>query len=187
MFIAVAFLTAESCSAPPTIPPTAAPATVFAILAAVPFMLTFEVKPASEFNCGYEAKVFISERRMDEYHLLCSFDVQGCGENAAGGLILTDVNFDGINDILVCQGHFGAQGMVRYACYLGSNGAFELNESFSEIANPSLDTKNRRVLSTWRNRAASHSWAMYSYISGEFIETDRLTQEPSSILLQKPP
>ena len=88
------------------------------------------------------------------------------------------MNFDGQKDFLVVQGHFGSQGMVKYTCFLASGGTYELNESFSHIANPSLDVQNQKVLSTWRNWAASHSWAMYSFIKGKFTETDRLTQEP---------
>ena len=130
------------------------------------------------FYEGYEAKVFLSEIRNDAYYFLNSYPVQGRIGNASGGLILTDINFDGHKDILVSQGHFGAQGSVTFACYLGSDDTYILNDSFSKIANPALDVQNHRILSTWRNMAVSHSWAMYSYINGQLIETDRLTQEP---------
>ena len=138
----------------------------------------YEVKADSEFDFWYEAKIFISEKINDDYHFLYSLDIPGRIGNVSGGLMLTDVNFDGQKDILVSQGHFGNQGLVTFACFLGINGTYKPNESFSSIANPSLDIQNQKVLSTWRNWAASHSWAMYSYIKGEFIETDRLTEEP---------
>ena len=34
------------------------------------------------------------------------------------------------------------------------------------------------VLSTWRNSAASHSWAMYTYTDGVFIDACQLTRMP---------
>lgn len=130
------------------------------------------------WDSWYEAKILISEKRNGEYYFLNSLDVPGRIGNVSGGLILADANFDGLKDILISQGHFGAQGLVTYACFLNYDGTYKLCESFSEIPNPALDEQNKKVLSTWRNWAASHSWAMYSYIDGEFIETDRLTQEP---------
>ena len=128
-----------------------------------------------------ETMVFISEKRDNEYYLRESLDVFGCFNRTTGGLILADVNFDGRKDILVSQGLFGTQALVRFACFLGCEETYELNESFSNISNPALDTENRKILSTWRNWAASHSWAMYSYENGEFIETIRLTSQPEEI------
>ena len=89
-----------------------------------------------------------------------------------------DVNFDGKNDILLWLGHFGNQGLIRYACYLNIDDEFVECPSFSEIANPAVDEANQVVLSSWRNWAASHSWAMYYLIDGEYTETERLTEEP---------
>ena len=126
----------------------------------------------------YETKVFISEMRNNEYHFLDVINMTNRIVNASGGLILADANFDGQKDILVLQGHFGAQYAAVYDCFLSDDGTYKLNESFSKISNPALDYQNKQVLSTWRNWAASHSWAMLSYIDGEFVKTDSLTQEP---------
>ena len=138
----------------------------------------YEINDGSEFDFWYEAKVFVSEKREDEYYFLYSYEVTGRIGNASGGLILKDINFDGQKDILVSLGHFGNQAFVKFTCFLKKNETYELNKSFSKITNPSLDMQNQQVLSTWRNWSASHSWAMYSYICGEFIETDSLTEEP---------
>jgi len=126
----------------------------------------------------HEAKVFVSEKKEGEYYLLQVLDVPGRIGNAFGGLIIADVNFDGQRDILVLQGQFGNQGAATFACFIYDNGVYKLNESFSEIPNPAIDNKNSRILSTWRNWAASHSWAMFSYIDGEFIRTNMLTTSP---------
>jgi len=132
-----------------------------------------------------EVQLFLSERRNSDYFFLKSYPIQDRLPNISGGLIITDVNFDGYKDILVAQGYFGAQGLVKYTCYLCSDDTYILNESFSEISNPSLDITNSKVLGTWRNSAASHSWSMYSYINGAFTEIERLTQEPKILKTTK--
>lgn len=87
-----------------------------------------------------------------------------------------DVNFDGVNDILLCLGHFGNQGLIAYKCYLADGGAFKLCPSFAGIANPSVDSDTRVVRSQWRNYAASHSWGIYRYQDDAFIMTECLTE-----------
>ncbi|MDR1617192.1 MAG: hypothetical protein LBR98_09320 [Syntrophomonadaceae bacterium] len=128
----------------------------------------------------YETKIFVSEKRNGAYYFLENLDVPGRIDNAAAGLIITDANFDGRKDVLVSQGQFGNQGLARFACFLDGDGSYSLNGGFSDIANPAIDRQSQKILSSWRNSAASHSWAMFSYINGEFIETERLTQEPES-------
>ena len=139
-------------------------------------MVTSELEEA--FEQHFEAIVFISEYSNGEYHFLESIVVPRRIGNLSGGLILSDVDFDGNKDVLVSQGHFGAQGLVTFACFMHDDGEYSLNTSFSDICNPAIDNQNKEVLSTWRNWAASHSWAMYSYINGVFVQTDCLTQEP---------
>lgn len=97
----------------------------------------------------------------------------------ASDLVLeADVNFDGNNDVLLWLGHFGNQGLIRYVCYLNTDDGLIECPSFSEIANPAVDMENRVILSSWRNWAASHSYAMYYFIDDEYIEMERLTEEP---------
>ena len=126
-----------------------------------------------------EAKVFVSDYIDGEYHLVEIFDVGVRRLNVTGGLIITDVNFDGQKDLLVLNGHFGNQGFVTFSCFMGNGAAYdnERRGGFSPILNPSLDVENGRVLSTWRNMASSHSWAMYSFVDGLFVKTAVLTIE----------
>ena len=138
-----------------------------------------QMQPDDVYYIGsYDAKVFISEYRNGIYYYLNSYPINGRTGTVSGGLILADVDFDGNRDILMSRGHFGNQGFVTYSCYLKRDDTYIINESFSSIWNPSIDVSNRKVLSTWRNSAASHSWAMYSFINGEYVETERLTTEP---------
>jgi hypothetical protein len=125
-----------------------------------------------------EAKVFVSEKRGDEFELLHTLDIPGRIGNASGGLIIADVNFDGRWDILVKQGHFGNQGFVAFSAFIYNDGKYEQNSCFSSISNPAIDVENERILSMWRNWSASHSWAKYTYENGEFVMTDILITSP---------
>ncbi len=126
----------------------------------------------------FETKVLILERAGGEYASKQVVEVTGRTGTATGGLILADVNFDGETDILVKQGHFGAQGLVTYSCYLAADSDYQTCESFSEIPNPAIDFQNEKILGCWRNWAASHSWAMYQSAGDSFVMTDLLTEEP---------
>ncbi len=89
-----------------------------------------------------------------------------------------DVNFDGVNDILVSAGHFGAQGALGYKCYIVDGDNIILGKNFLNIPNPSIDIERQVIGGQWRNGAASHSWAFYKYIDGSFVGIERLTEEP---------
>ena len=94
----------------------------------------------------------------------------------ADSLVLeVDADFDGVHDILLGLGHFGNQGLLRYACYLRRGDEFVECPSFAEIPNPAIDAENKVILSNWRSHAASHSYAMFYFADGEFVETERLT------------
>lgn len=97
--------------------------------------------------------------------------------NASAGLHYFDADFDGNSDILVLNGGFGAQFASFYTCLLWRDGRFVEDPSFAEIPNPGIDAENRLILGTWRNSAASHSWATYEYRGGEFAMTACLTEE----------
>ena len=85
-----------------------------------------------------------------------------------------DANFDGKTDILFHLGHFGAQGLERYACFLRTDDAFMENQSFSEIPNPVVDAKNQVILGSSRDGAALYEYYMFKFTDGEFLNTERL-------------
>ena len=130
-----------------------------------------------------ERKVFISS--SDGKRMVCNavLDASGpVGDFADNRIILVDVNFDGQSDLLIDNGHFGNQGLVTYTCFLNRDGDYERCDSFSEIANPAVDNVNKKILSSWRNRASSHSWAMYRNEGDEYILTDCLTERAVILL-----
>ena len=88
-----------------------------------------------------------------------------------------DVNFDDIPDILVCTGHHGNQGLITYYCFLQSDTGFVEAPTFTEIANPAVDTENKLILSQWRNWAASHSWAEYKYQDNAYVLDRELCED----------
>lgn len=88
-----------------------------------------------------------------------------------------DVNFDNVPDLLVCTGHHGNQGLITYYCFLQTDTGFVESPTFTEIANPAVDTENKLILSQWRNWAASHSWAEYKYQDNVYVLDRELCEE----------
>lgn len=98
--------------------------------------------------------------------------------NASDMVWEKDVNFDGQNDVLIMLGHTGNQMARICKCYLAEGDEFVHCPSFTGIFNPSVDEENQVIRSAWRNWAASHGWGIYEFRDGEFIMTQRLTEEP---------
>ena len=71
----------------------------------------------------YETMLFISEFIDDEYKFVANFVIPERRENASGGLMLMDIDFDGVKDILVWLGHEGNQGVIRYSAFLNRRDA----------------------------------------------------------------
>ena len=109
----------------------------------------------------YETMLFISELIDDEYKFVASFAISERRENASGGLILMDIDFDGVKDILVWLGHEGNQGVIRYSAFLNRGDTF-VESNFDGIPFPVIDSENKKFGGTIRNWAASHILFMYA-------------------------
>ncbi len=103
----------------------------------------------------------------------------GLGDYREDRMALKDINFDGIKDITLETGHYGNQGIVyEYGWILNQDtGRYEYSPTYSDIGNPSVDARHKLVRSCWRNAAYSHSWAIYRYADGAFVEQGELTEE----------
>lgn len=141
-------------------------------------LVSYENTPPQYSYVNMKRMVFVSEKNKGTVEcksiLKCINETRGFMSNR---LFLVDVDFDGKKDVLVDDGHFGAQGLVEFSCFIYKNGNYRRCNSFSKIANPSVDSENKKILSTWRNSGASHSWAMYSYHKGKYTMTNCLTIE----------
>jgi hypothetical protein len=125
-----------------------------------------------------ETRVFVSELREGEYACVQTLDVTDRIGNASGGLVIADADFDGVRDVLVLNGSYGAQGLTIYTCFLNRGGVYKKCAGFSDVPNPAIDAENKKILGTIRSWAASHSWMMYEFVDGVLAETERLTEEP---------
>lgn len=101
----------------------------------------------------------------------------GVGVGIAHTFIYCDVSFDKIPDLLICTGHHGTQGFITYYCFLQTEDGFVESPTFTEIANPAIDTENELILSQWRNMAVSHSWAEFVYQDGEYTMVRELCED----------
>ena len=91
------------------------------------------------------------------------------------GMYLLDVNFDNNRDIVVENGLFGAQGFIAYTAFIWKDGKYEPNDSFLDIPNAAIDNVNKLVLGSWRNNAASHSHAQYTFTNNKYMISSILT------------
>lgn len=92
---------------------------------------------------------------------------------------LVDINFDGVEDIVLDAGGFGNQ-MLNYEfgwIWNRSTGAYEYEPTYLQIGNPSVDQEHQIVRSFWRNSAGSHGWAIYRYTDGAFEIQSELTED----------
>lgn len=96
-----------------------------------------------------------------------------------------DVDFDSVNDLLLCLGHFGTQGAGAYKCWLTRDDALAYCPSFTDISNPALDPERKEILSQWRNMAVSHSYGIYRFMDDAFVMTERLTEEPANMAAEE--
>lgn len=111
------------------------------------------------------------EEGVDEYFAF--------GGHRTDRISLTDINFDGEKDIVLASGGFGNQ-MLSYDfgwIWNRNSGVYEYSPTYKWIANASVDQKHQIVRSFWRNSAGSHSWAIYRYVDGAFVEQSELTEE----------
>ncbi len=125
-----------------------------------------------------ESKVFISKLNSKGVYQLEQVLENPYNDGEAWsdkGLYLIDVNFDNAKDIIVDNGHYGVQGLLRYTAFLWEGGKYKINDSFTEIENPSIDYKNKVILGSWRNDASSHGHAMYKFKNKKYETYKMLT------------
>lgn len=100
------------------------------------------------------------------------------GDYRTDHVAITDINFDGANDIMLYTGGFGNQ-QANYAfawIWEEESGQYVRSEDFRQIINPSVDTEQKLVRSSWRNSALSHSWRIYRYEDGAYKLQGELTE-----------
>lgn len=103
-----------------------------------------------------------------------------CGVNTpepSDMIVECDVNFDGINDVLIHLGTNENQDGVTYKCYLTSKETFKLCSSFSDIVNPSIDKKEQIIRSQWNPSPSSKGYGIYRFSANKFLMTERITVE----------
>ncbi|MDE6363230.1 MAG: hypothetical protein K2L86_03030 [Lachnospiraceae bacterium] len=135
----------------------------------------------NEDNCFQEDAVLLISYENDTDNLqIIHTEAEGGFAHwvsAENKFVYTDVNFDGLPDLLICSGHHGAQGALSYYCFLQTTEGFAESPTFTDIPNPAIDAENKLILSQWRNSAASHSWAEYAYENHSYILKRELREQ----------
>lgn len=76
---------------------------------------------------------------------------------------LEDVNFDGLDDLVIFLGHAGAQGAMVHCVYLNYGGVFAYNASFEQIPNYQIDKDNNMIIGSYRRDANTYVECSYKY------------------------
>lgn len=116
----------------------------------------------------------VCKLRVEEKEEIAEF-----GSFRSDHMSLTDINFDGVKDIVLARGGFGNQmlGLDFGWIWNRDSGVYEYSPTYSKIANASVDQEHQIVRSFWRNSAGSHSWAIYRYVDGAFVKQSELTED----------
>lgn len=108
---------------------------------------------------------------------------------------LSDVNFDGHDDLLIYLGSFGNQGAVYKECFLWNAAAslFERCEAFKGIPNPALDVRGGFVHGSERRSSGHYVFESWSWREGNLRNDCKIhkvysaAQLPSLYGMEVPP
>ncbi|MBP5630426.1 MAG: hypothetical protein J6W97_02580 [Bacteroidaceae bacterium] len=113
--------------------------------------VSLRIVDADGENPGYEAIVRLNGKTLQVLETRVE-DRPGVMEKF-GNVIQKDVNFDGLDDLLICLGGQPVtdQTFMYYDAWIAQSGAngptFTLYKDFRDIANAEVDTANKRILS----------------------------------------
>ena len=122
------------------------------------FFYVYEDGRVTSFEAKYTTKF-----PTEDYHqtfAACGFET-----------VLADVNFDGVEDVVISLGHAGAQGALVHTVYLGSEEGFTANKSFEDISNFQLDSKEQLIHGNYRSNAETRVEQSYEYdeVTNSFV------------------
>jgi hypothetical protein len=100
------------------------------------------------------------------------------------GLHVTDVNFDGYNDVIILNTFAGAHANTWYDCWLWDveTSSFAASKSFAEICNPALDAEKKCIYSAGGSGAYFWGGRIYQYIDGKFVVTNELDTDADGLV-----
>ena len=93
-------------------------------------------------------------------------------------VVEVDINFDGLNDVLLFQGAIGNSAWRNYYAYLQLDGAL-VEVEFP--GNPWLDWEREIVLSAYRSGAAWHAWQEHVWVDNELVTVAILERDAREI------
>lgn len=88
---------------------------------------------------------------------------------------MTDITFDGREDLIISLGDSGASSM--YCAYINSDTGFRYEPAYSDIPSPKVNYENKTIEGWCRNSAISYTDFIYIYSNGQFICTKMLHYE----------
>ena len=115
-----------------------------------------------------------NDRGMDET-LIAEIDPLSCYDPGPSGIVSEeDVNFDGIKDVLLYHGSFGAQCVPYFECYLSDGKTLRECYYFDDIPEPMAIGEDKTLTGHLRDGAAAYYEFYYEIEDDAVVETDRL-------------
>ena len=94
--------------------------------------------------------------------------------------IINDVNFDGINDVMIVQ-FMPSSPNIPYYYWIFNKEAqqFQRDSTLEEITSPNFKKDQKLITSSWRSGCCTHGLSTYKYINGKItlIEETEITDD----------
>jgi hypothetical protein len=95
-----------------------------------------------------EARVFVSQIENGLPRHMDTLEIPERIGNASAGLIIADINFDGIDDVVVLHGGFGNRGIAEYSGFVYQGEKF-IETNLNAIPLTAIDTERGRIIGYW--------------------------------------
>ncbi len=120
------------------------------------------------YSCGIDSIVITSKQHGNRLQaIVCNENSYFCTDGEKPGFLVEDMNFDGEEDFRLMQFlPAGPNIPYYYWLYNAKTSRFEPNTQLEEITSPVFDKHSKRIVSEWRNGAATSGKTLYEYRNG---------------------
>ena len=145
--------------------------------------LKIKVSPCDENACGGAGDIVLLYKGSDKVfqtitnqEIYFSYDGNNDFENGSP-VIFKDVNFDGMEDLIIASGHFGPYGSPTFSVYLFDKkiGRYEFNEAFTDLGSSYLgmfeiDKGKERLTAYSKSGCCWHEKTEFKVVLGQKLQ-----------------
>ncbi|MCI0501411.1 MAG: hypothetical protein L0Y61_06660, partial [Epsilonproteobacteria bacterium] len=130
-----------------------------------------EYLPMMALSEIYELKIYDKKNKLIQTIRNAGYSLEDNGQ-----ITMSDVNFDGYDDLMIYSHDGGAGPNDGYNFYIFNpkNRRFEYDKTLSNATQISIDKKRKLITAAWRNGAAEYGGEEYKWINGRFVMTKQV-------------